>query len=279
MLRDAGMHVPALVRGGFFPATDGVGTADGDRRQPRLHRRGPGDRGGDDRAGRRGGAGHAAGGGAQAGRRRHRRDPARGAGGRGEAGHRAAAPDVCRRPKLHQPHGRGPQDLRAAPPPAGRHRLRRLPRLVGPGPAVRDRLAGRAGHPLRLPRLRLARRNPPPAQRPRPDGRRLHRPPHHPRLGRRSRLPTASTKSKSSPRNTGRWTRSRTFARSATPTCVTRELTRAAADPLSPADPLTPSSLRRTTAPRSPPWPGRRSTPSPSSRRGWRGGTSSTCRW
>ena len=77
MLRDAGMRVPALVRGGFFPAARGVRPAGGTRRQPHLHRRGPRDRGGDDRAGGRGGAGHAAGGGPQAGGRRHRRRPAR----------------------------------------------------------------------------------------------------------------------------------------------------------------------------------------------------------
>ena len=84
------------------------GPAGGDRRQPRLRRRGARDRRGDDRARRRRGPRHPAGRRPQAGRRRHRRRPAARARRGREARDRAAAPDVRRRQELREPHRRRP---------------------------------------------------------------------------------------------------------------------------------------------------------------------------
>ena len=76
------------------------------------------------------------------------------------AGHRAAAPDVRRRPRLHQHAGAGAGRVRRAGPRAQRRARRggrRLPRLVGPEAAAADR-PRRARAAAGLPCLRLAAR-------------------------------------------------------------------------------------------------------------------------
>ena len=93
-----------------------------------------------------------------AGQRRHRRAAGRCARTAHAAGHRAAAPDVRGRPRLHQHAGAGARRLRCARPAAQRRARRggrRVPRLVGPEAARADR-ARRQARLLALPRLRLA---------------------------------------------------------------------------------------------------------------------------
>ena len=106
--------------------------------------------------------------------------------GRHAARDRAAAPDVCGRPRLRQHARARARPVRRARPGAqrrARRRGRRLPRLVGSEARAADR-ARRPRAAAGLPRLRLAGADARPAERPRHDGRRRHRHPAHPRLGR-----------------------------------------------------------------------------------------------
>ena len=107
---------------------------------------------------------------------------------RDAAGHRAAAPDVGGRPRLHQHAGAGARRLRRARARRGQRRRarrggRRLPRLVGPE-ARSSRSSAPAPRACSPSRLRLADADHRPAQRPRHDGRRRDRHSAHPRLGR-----------------------------------------------------------------------------------------------
>ena len=167
MLREHGLAVVSLCRGGFFPAETAEGRAEGGRREPPLRGRGRRARRPPDRARLRLRARPSAGAVARADHRGHRgRAAPRRRRGR-EARHRAAAPDVRRRPLGGEHHGPGPRDLRRAQVPLARNRGRRLPHVVGRPAGGRGQGLRARGHALRLPRLRLAHAHRRPARRPR----------------------------------------------------------------------------------------------------------------
>ena len=90
------------------------------------------------------------------------------------ARHRAAAPDDDRRAQRHHHARRGARHRRADRRSRRRRRDRRLPHVLGP--AARAQHRPRQGPDRRLPRQRLAGRDPAHAARARDDGRRHHRP-------------------------------------------------------------------------------------------------------
>ena len=110
--------------------------------------------------------------------------------GEDAARHRAAASDVCRRPRLREHAAPGARHLRPARSRTQRHarrHARRLSHLVGLRADAADR-ARRTRAAARIPRLRLAGADQGPAQRPRHDGRRRHRHSARARGGRSARL-------------------------------------------------------------------------------------------
>ena len=205
LVRDNGLRVTGLCRGGFFPAATRGGPRGGDRRQPPGDRRGGGARGGLPGARRRRAAGRIAGHRARRARwsatawRRCCRTPGR----RWRAArHRAAASGLCRGPRLREHAGAGARSLRRARRRDGGGD-RRLPRLVGSraGAAAGAGRGGRADP--RASHLRLAGPDPRPAERPGHDGRRGRRPEADPRAGSRRPGSTGRRRSRSSPRRTG----------------------------------------------------------------------------
>ena len=187
--RAAGSKVVSLCRGGFFPAFDAAArrrrstTTSGPSTKPHALGRTA------DRAGLRRRAGPGSGSLARTDRRRHCRRAGSGPGGRRAAGHRAAAPHVRRRPFGHQHPAPGQRPVR----PAGL--AARWASCVDvyhvwwdPDLQSRDRALRPGGPAARLPRLRLADADRGSAERPRPDGRRLHPHPPDPRLGRAGRV-------------------------------------------------------------------------------------------
>ncbi len=204
IVRDNGLRVTGLCRGGLFPAADRRGPPRRHRRQPPRHRRGRRPRRrlprprrrrparGSPRPPRR----------PPDGPRRHRRHPAPRPRRRRPARHRAAAPDVRRRPRLRE-HPRQALDLCDALGPGTGAAIDVYHVWWDPDLEPQLARAGAAGQILAhhicdwlVPTTR-------PAQRPRHDGRRRHRPPAHPPRIRGRRLTAAPRRSRSSPPRTG----------------------------------------------------------------------------
>ncbi len=141
-VRDAGLALSGYCRGGMFTA-DEAHRVGGARRQPARDRRGQGAGRALRRAGgrrpaaifaarqrREQGSGRRPG----PGCRRHQRDDGLCVVGGHEARHRAAAPHVCRRPRLREhaaPRARSLRPARPRPQRHARRRARRLPHVVG----------------------------------------------------------------------------------------------------------------------------------------------------